>query len=235
MDSLLIIELDDIDEIMERKEDIEEAEGGRFKITDLNSANWAFRKLAAIETKEKEITELANAERQRIKDWEEKEKKQLKDSKDFFNFLLEEYYRTQREVDPKFKLTTPYGKVSSRKMQPKFNYNDDLVIESLKKQGLNEFIKTKEEVNKADLKKEVTVIEYELGYVCVSSNEVLGEVRADDEEGINYVNVETGEVFDITKEEDIQLYKQVIMYDGKVVEGIEVEEQEDKVTIKVEV
>ncbi len=145
-------------ELIEAEETIEAAEvGGRFMIQDLDSANWAFRKLAAIEKKRKEIKELADKEIERIRNWQQQEEKGLNNSKEFFEGLLTEYFVRQKEVDPKFKISTPYGKVSSRKQQPKWNYEDEKVLNWLKEND-TELIRIKEEVNKAELKKKYKAV-----------------------------------------------------------------------------
>ena len=87
----------------------------RFRIENLEAANWAFRKLAAIERKKKEVQELAQKEIERIRAWEQQEISSLDNSKEFFEGLLKEYFAREREKDPKFKISTPYGKVSARK------------------------------------------------------------------------------------------------------------------------
>lgn len=62
MNSLQQIELMEVEEI-QSQETI-------FEITDINSLNWAFSKLTALKSKEKEIKQLANVERDRIAEWE---------------------------------------------------------------------------------------------------------------------------------------------------------------------
>src|SRR5699024_905065 len=130
--------------------------GGRFTIENLDSANWAFRKLAAIERKRIEIKELADKEIERIKEWQKQEEKGLNNSKEFIEGLLTEYFIRQKEVDSKFKISTPYGKVSSRKQQPKWNYEDEKVLNWLKEND-KELVRIKEEVNKAELKKKYQI------------------------------------------------------------------------------
>ena len=144
MTDILKEELINIDEEVENKE--------KFVIENLESANWAFRKLKAIEEREKDIELLANKEIERIQDWQRKEIEATKGSKDFFEGLLMEYYVKQREEDSKFKLSTPYGKVTSRKQQPKWNYEDGKTIEWLR-QNNRELIRIKEEIDKGELKK----------------------------------------------------------------------------------
>lgn len=146
-------------ELIEAKETTEVAEmsGERFTIQDLDSANWAFRKLAAIERKRKEIQELADREIERIKDWQNQEEESLNNSKEFFEGLLTEYFVRQRELDPKFKLSTPYGRVSSRKQQPKWIYDNDKVVEWLKEND-KELIRVKYEPDKREIKKKYEVV-----------------------------------------------------------------------------
>ncbi|HHC9372063.1 TPA: host-nuclease inhibitor Gam family protein, partial [Staphylococcus aureus] len=76
----------------------------RFKVTDLDSANWVFKKLDAITTKENEINELANKEIERINEWKDKEVEKLQSGKEYLQSLVIEYYRIQKEQDSKFKL-----------------------------------------------------------------------------------------------------------------------------------
>ena len=128
----------------------------RFKIKNLDSANWAFRKLAAINEKEKEIRELTNKEIKRIQDWAKEDLDKLNDSKEFFNYLLEEHYREQRAIDPKYKLSTPYGKVTSRKQQPEWIYDNEKVVEWLLKND-KDLVRVKYEPSKTDIKKKYQI------------------------------------------------------------------------------
>lgn len=127
----------------------EQREG--FKIEDLNGANWAFRKLRAITAKEAEIKALAEEERNRINTWEETELKQYEADKQYFEYLLSEYYKKEKVVDKKFKLSTPYGKVTARKTK-KWTYDEEIVKNYIKSNDLP-FIRVKEEIDKSGLKK----------------------------------------------------------------------------------
>ncbi|CAM2952343.1 host-nuclease inhibitor Gam family protein [Hathewaya histolytica] len=132
----------------ELREEIKEG----FKVNDLDSANWCFRKMNAIKGKIDENNRLADEEVLRIETWRKKENEDLKNSMEFFESLLTEYYMKQREVDKKFKLSTPYGKVTSRKSK-KWNYvNEEELINYLKENDMD-LIKIKEDINKTELKK----------------------------------------------------------------------------------
>lgn len=161
MNAFLIEELDEVNNILldiytGEAEEVQLKE--RFKIINLESANWAFRKLKAIEEKEAEIEKLMDKELKRIQDWAHHDLDKCKDSKQFFEFLLEEYFREQKELDPNFKLSTPYGKVSSRKQQSKWNYDDEKVLEWLEQNDMN-LIRMKYiyELDKAEIKKKFKI------------------------------------------------------------------------------
>lgn len=166
----------------------EEIEKQRFKVDSLESANWCLKKLGVLKKQQEENDLLAKKEIERIQKWQEAQKEKIDYSKRFFESLLEQYYRAEKEKDPKFKISTPNGQVNSRKQQDKWTYKDEKAINSLEKAGLNELIRVKKEIDKTAIKKVLTV-----------SN------------------------------------GQAITEDGEIIEGITVEEQPDKITIKPEV
>lgn len=238
MNAILEKELGIIEKI-EGAEDLEDAETKeQFKINDLEGANWVFRKLKAIEEKKKEIEELAAKETkpyydeiEKIMEWKHRELKSFDSSINFFNFLLEEYYREQRKLDSKFRLSTPHGKVTSRKQQDKWIYENELTLNSLKNSNLDQFIRIKEEINKADLKKEVLIIE---NAITIDGDFEETVKEFDDK----YVGLETGTIYDKEEFNDnahYEFHKQLIVYGERIIEGIRVESQPDKITIKVEV
>ena len=124
----------------------------RFKITDLSGADWAFEKLAAIKTRMKEKEALAEEKRFKIDSWLASETAKDKQSAEYFENILIEYYRELRERDPKAKLSTPAGKVTSRKLQPKWEFDEERAIEYFKL-AHPEIIAVKESFNKAEAKK----------------------------------------------------------------------------------
>lgn len=133
-------------------EEIEEKREG-FRVADKDSANWAFRKIAALQKQMDENNTIATKEIDRITQWRDKENQTLTDSISFFDGLLSQYFVTEKVKDKNFKLSTPYGKVTSRKQQPKWEYNERVLLDSLKAIGHTDLIKVKEESNKTELKK----------------------------------------------------------------------------------
>lgn len=160
LNALQQAELEVIEELEPQLEENQEELRQRFRIETVDQLNWALRKLAAIRAKENEVKKLAEAERERINQWEQRELAGLERSKQFFEALIQEYAAEQRKNDPKWKSTsTPYGKIGYRKQPAKWGYNDEELLNYLKAAGRHEFIRVKEEVNKADLKKALIVKE----------------------------------------------------------------------------
>lgn len=132
----------------------EEKQG--WAINNLESVNWALRKIAALNKQINENEQLAKEEKYRIEQWEQRENSSHKQSVEFFEQKISEYHSKLLADDPKAKIKTPYGQVSSRKVSAKIDYGDNTINE-LKELGLDKYVRVKEEVNKADLKKVLTI------------------------------------------------------------------------------
>lgn len=149
-----------------------------FSINDLQGATWAFRKLRAIEEKQRELTSIAIEEKNRIDEWLSKESKSLDDDKTYFEGLLSAYYIEERAKDKKFKLSTPYGKVTSRKVE-KFIYEDVQAIMDYCNMNEIDVIRVKEELDKTAFKKICK------GGVNQETGEVIPGVRVETVESIS--------------------------------------------------
>lgn len=147
MNTLLKSEIEEMDEVMQE-------EITKFTVDSLESANWCFRKIRALKAQVTETNSIADAEVSRIETWRKKENEAAESSISYFESLLTEYYRALKEENPKAKLSTPYGKVSSRK-QKKWNYNnEEEIINYLTQNGYNNLLKIKQSIDKSNLKKE---------------------------------------------------------------------------------
>ena len=105
----------------------------RWKVMNLDSANWCLRKLAALKAKQQEIDKLAKQEMERIRVWQEQASKGLDRQAEFFTGLLEEYHRGELRKDPKTKtIATPYGEMHLRKQQPQWEYHEEQLMIYLK-------------------------------------------------------------------------------------------------------
>ncbi|MBA8760783.1 hypothetical protein GWK87_11130 [Staphylococcus schleiferi subsp. coagulans] len=136
-------------------ENLEKSES--FQVTNLETANWAFKKLEALKAKENEIIQVAEKELDRIKQWQSQELKSIESDKEYFEYLVTDYYKREKEKDDKFKLSTPYGKVTSRAgskvLEMQSGVNEQDVIEQLEQKGFTEFVKVSKKLNQADIKK----------------------------------------------------------------------------------
>lgn len=162
MNALQQIELMDVEEI--------QSQDKPFEITDLNSLNWAFRKLTALKTKEKDIKQLANIERDRIAEWERGELSTISSSLEFFENMIAIYHAKQLEADPKAKtISTPYGKSKTRKSkEAPEKENEDAILQHVIENNMDDYIKNS--VIWADLKKSLKVVEISGEKVVVDVN-----------------------------------------------------------------
>lgn len=149
-----------------------------FSINDLQGATWAFRKLRAIEEKVNELNVVADKEISRVKEWLSNEVKSLEADKEFFEGLLSAYYIEEKAKDKKFKLSTPYGKVTSRKTE-KYIYEDVQAIMDYCNMNELDVIRVKEELDKSAFKKICK------GGVNQETGEVVPGVRVETVESIS--------------------------------------------------
>lgn len=133
-------------------QDLKEERVQGFRIENLESATWCFRKLRAISDKEREIQEVAASEIERIECWKKEQLKQYESDAEFFQGCISAYFIEERAKDKKFKLSTPYGKVTARKTK-KWIYEDEEALKKYVKENDIEVIKVKEELDKVTLKK----------------------------------------------------------------------------------
>ncbi|BAD63903.1 phage-related protein [Shouchella clausii KSM-K16] len=142
--------------------EIEELEGQelseeRFKITDQESLNWAFRKIAALKTQMEETDAIAAKEIERIHLWAAEQHKPVKQSIEFFEGLITQYHMQLLEENPKAKtLKTPHGKSKSTTRKPApVAMDKSKLLEHVKEAGMTEFIK--EDIRWGDFKKTLNV------------------------------------------------------------------------------
>jgi hypothetical protein len=146
------MELATVDEFDTEQSPTKEA----FIVDDLNKATWAMRKLRSVVTVLEANAEIAIAEKARIDLWLMEANKSLLQEREFFENHLTAYLRKEREKDPDTKsITTPYGKITSRVTQPKWETEEQLTDWLLNHNDT--LIRIKYEVDKAELKKSYEV------------------------------------------------------------------------------
>ena len=149
-----------------------------FKIDSLQGATWAFRKLRAINDKESEVKAIAEGEMSRIQMWLESELRITQNDREYFESILTAYYQEEKQKDSKFKLSTPYGKISST-TRDKYYYDDENAIKDYCKANELDCIRVKEELDKTEFKKLCK------GGVNQETGEVVPGVRVLKETNIN--------------------------------------------------
>jgi hypothetical protein len=178
MNSLQQIELMEVEEIQSQEV--------KFEITDINSLNWAFRKLSALKSKEKEIKQLGDVERERIAQWERSELSTITSSLEFFENMIAVYHANQLAQDPKTKtISTPYGKSKSRKSkEAPEKENEDAILQHVIENGMDDYIKNS--LKWDDFKKAVNIVEISGEKVVVDENGQLVPGMTVKPESISY-------------------------------------------------
>lgn len=136
----------------------EETQKESFQVTDDQKANWALRKIKQFKEQQQENNLLAESEIEKINAWVESENDKAQQDIDYFQSLLANYAMSLREADPKFKSSKlPNGRIRFKKQLPKFNYDDEALLKSLKESDRTDLIKIKESPDKAAIKKKFVV------------------------------------------------------------------------------
>lgn len=127
----------------------------RFVIDEPSKADWALMKLSEIRKQMDEIKKRAEIQEQRIFDWKTAELNKLAENEEYFKSLLDEFMNANLAEDPKFKFSSPYGKISTRRSK-KWTYNDDALIDEYKDTDL---VKKMLKLDKNALKKRIEVVD----------------------------------------------------------------------------
>lgn len=140
-----------------------EIENDRFAITSDEQANFFLRRLQEVRSEKDKINQTCNNEIERfttkVNNFRAKEILSLENTENYFNGLLEEYAKKQLEGSKKKSLKLPFGTMSFKKGQRKMVYEDETLMNFIKNNSLNDFIRIKEEINKSELKKAVAISE----------------------------------------------------------------------------
>lgn len=131
----------------------------RFSIKDKDQANWALRKIAAIEKGRAEARSAAQAEIARIQLWLADEEKRADQSRGFLDFFLEEYHRKAIAENPKAKtIKLLHGETQLRAKSPDFSRDDNAILNWARKNRpglvtLPHWIRPEPKLDWAELKK----------------------------------------------------------------------------------
>lgn len=148
-----------------------------FKVTDIKTADYVFEKLSEIESRESELKAFSEEKILKVQQWIESELKPLESRKEYLKGLLLEYLMQEKEKDPKFKISTPSGKLNTRKTKT-LKYNDEEMLNYLKVSH-PDLIQVKETFSKNDVKKLIK------DGVDVETGEIVSIVE--EVENVNYI------------------------------------------------
>ena len=136
-------------------EDVEE--DGTLLVKNNSDADFYLRQINKLKEQKEEINKFVDQELERqmrlYQQYREDRMRPLDNQIAFYEealrtFAMNEYAETNKKT-----IKLPNGTLSIRKQPPKYIYNDEEVLNFLKENNLNDYIRVKEEVNKKDLKK----------------------------------------------------------------------------------
>jgi hypothetical protein len=152
-----------VNELMDFESQEEQEANQAFAVVDLGTAVEAQRRIAYFEGKKREIDSIIEEQIapflrkiELIKEWGQKAKEEYIQKQSSYAMRLEMYLReeVQKQLDagkkPKKTLTLPYGKISLKAQQPKFEKNEEELFQYAKENG---FVRVKEETAWDQIKK----------------------------------------------------------------------------------
>ena len=157
-----------------------------WRITNLDAAGWASRKAASYRQQEENVKAWERREIDRIRAVAQAEQKRLNAEAEFFENHLYAYLRAEVAGGRKQKsLSLPGGTVSLRKRQPELTIEEDKFIEWARTAN-PDFLRVKEEVALAALKKALKLVEDGAAVMSDSGEPVPGVTWAEQEDSATF-------------------------------------------------
>jgi hypothetical protein len=148
-----------IDVDVEAEIELRESEArGRFVVADESEALWAVRKLRRLTDDLESKRAEAAQERERIDEWLQDAERSLDRQISFFESLLVEYHQARFVADGEKSIKLPGATLKSTAGQPTWEFEDETFI-AWATDAHPELVRTKQEVNKAEAKKVLTLNE----------------------------------------------------------------------------
>lgn len=145
-----------------------------FQIDSIEQANYFARRLREIREEKGEAEAAAKTQldlyKERVDKWLASTMSPLEYEEERILAMLENFAETKLEGSTKRSLKLIEGSLNFRKQQPKYEYNDEVLLDHTQR-ALPEYIKTKASVDKAELKKKIKVKD---GKAYVNDNLVPG-------------------------------------------------------------
>ena len=136
-------------------------EDGTLLVKNKSDADFYLRQINKLKKQKEEINEFVDQEIERqlrlYQEYRENRMRPLDNQIAFYEkalktFAMNEYAETNKKT-----IKLPNGTLAIKKQQPKYVYNDEQVLEFLQENNYKDYIRTKAEVNKKDLKKNAIV------------------------------------------------------------------------------
>ena len=136
-------------------------EDGTLLVKNKSDADFYLRQINKLKQQKEEINEFVDQEIERqlrlYQEYREDRMRPLDNQIAFYEnalktFAMNEYAETNKKT-----IKQPNGTLAIKKQQPKYVYDDEQVLEFLQENNYKDYIRTKAEVNKKDLKKNATV------------------------------------------------------------------------------
>lgn len=166
-----------IKEEEEKALDIDYQEEDNELIKNQAQANYFCKVVAELREEKNKKNELIDQEIQRIKNHYEqfrlKQNNEIDKKIEFLERCLKSFAIKELEGSKKKSIKLPYGTLSFKKQQDKYEYSEELIMDWLKNNNYTKYINTKtiESVDKKALKKESHVCN---GYLFIDNNKVDG-------------------------------------------------------------
>lgn len=138
-------------------------EAGQYAIIDDNQANFFLKRLEEATKEKNKINDMCDKEindfSERVNSFRTKQTSSLDSAINFFTQILEKYAQNELDGSKKKSIKLPFGTLQFKKSVDKYEYEDDILIKYIKDNDLTGLTRTKVELNKADFKKAIKVVD----------------------------------------------------------------------------
>ena len=136
-------------------------EDGTLLVKNKSDADFYLRQINKLKQQKEEINEFVDQEIERqlrlYQEYREDRMRPLDNQIAFYENALKTFAMNEQAETNKKTIKLPNGTLAIKKQQPKYVYNDEQVLEFLQENNYKDYIRTKAEVNKKDLKKNAIV------------------------------------------------------------------------------
>lgn len=144
------------EEYMDYSQPAEMAEKEKFTVRDISSAEWCLKRIAWHQKHKADALAFVESEKAKLDEYLAKVNSEENGSIEYFIELLKPFAMEQLQGSKKKTVTLPSGSLSFKKQSPEFVKNDEELL-AFAKESVPEFVKIKESVDWAEMKKECIV------------------------------------------------------------------------------